>query len=91
MSADISALNCVCGALAEPPALMLQTRQKWVLRVWPGFTQRPHWVSARGACLEMEGWMDGCTDGCMAKARTEMKQIHRWGKGGHVHVAVIAT
>lgn len=30
--------------------------------------------------------MDGCTDGCMAG-----KQIHRGGKGGHVHVAVIVT
>lgn len=35
----------------------------------------------------MHGWMHGRE----AKAGTEMKQIYRWGKGGHVHVAVLAT
>lgn len=30
-SAHISVLNCVCGVLEEPPALVQHTRQKWVL------------------------------------------------------------
>lgn len=29
-SAHISVLNCVCGVLEEPPALVQHTRQKWV-------------------------------------------------------------
>lgn len=31
----------------------------------------------------MNAWMDAWVDG--AKAVTEIKQIHRWRKGGHVY------
>lgn len=69
-SAHISVLNCVCGVLAEPPALTQHTRQKWVLQTGRGLD--PHKapigsVPEEHVCGCMDGCMDGQTDGWMGQ------------------------
>lgn len=47
----------VCGGSAARQALQRCLVRRWV---WPGFTQRPQWVNARGdrLCTWMNGYLE---------------------------------